>query len=134
MLQHFTTELMFQVFNYSLFPSNKLEWNKLDRRMRQSATMLPFKYAFLKIGRPVYNIPVYNIHDPNRLKLLNRLRLGLSHRNEHKFDHNSKEYVNPLCYSSLEDESVSHYLLQCHYFKDIRKTFFNELQSADENI
>ena len=112
--------------------------------MRESATMLPFKYAFLKIGRPVYNIPVYNIpvynipvyniHDPNRLKLLNRLRLGLSHRNEHKFDHNSKEYVNPLCYSSLEDESVSHYLLQCHYFKDIRKTFFNELQSADENI
>ena len=28
------------VFKYSFFPSTMLEWNKLDRRIRQSTTML----------------------------------------------------------------------------------------------
>ena len=29
--------------------------------------------------------PLYNIHNPSGIKLLTRLRLGLSHLNEHKF-------------------------------------------------
>ena len=92
-----------------------------------------YNYALLKIGRRAPK-PVYNILDPNGLKLLNRLRLGLSHLNEHKFNHNFKECVNPLCSCCLQVESVSHFFLHCHYFTDIRKTLFNELQSVDENI
>ena len=95
--------------------------------------MLSFTNVLLKIGRPTPK-PVYNIHDPNGLRLLTRLRLGFSHLNEHKFNHNFKECVNPLCSCSLQVESVSHFLLHCHYFTDIRKTLFNELQSIDENI
>ena len=95
--------------------------------------MLSFRNALLKIGQPTPK-PVYNILDPNGLKLLTRLRLGLSHLNEHKFNHNFKECVNPLCSCSLQVESVSHFFLHCHYFTDIRKTLFNELQSVDENI
>ena len=45
--------------------------------------MLSFRNALLKIGQPTPK-PVYNIHDPNGLKLLTRLRLRLSHLNEHK--------------------------------------------------
>ena len=37
-----------------------------------------------------------SIHSPNGLKLLTRLRFGLSHLNEHKFNHNFKDYVYPL--------------------------------------
>ena len=88
------------VFKYSFFPSTILEWNKLDRRIRQSTTMLSFRNALLKIGQPTPK-PVCNILDPNGLKLLTRLRLGLSHLNEHKFNHNFKECVNPLCSCSL---------------------------------
>ena len=95
--------------------------------------MLSFRNALLKIGQPTPK-PVYNILDPNGLKLLTRLRLGLSHLNEHKFNHNFKECVNPLCFCSLQVESVSHFFLHCHYFTDIRKTLFNELQSVGENI
>ena len=95
--------------------------------------MLSFRNALLNIGRPTPK-PVCNILDPNGLKLLTRLRLGLSHLNEHKFNHNFKECVNPLCSCSLQVESVSHFFLHCHYFTDIRKTLFNELQSVDENI
>ena len=95
--------------------------------------MLSFTNVLLKIGRPTPK-PVYNIHDPNGLRLLTRLRLGFSHLNEHKFNHNFKECVNPLCSCSLKVESVSHFLLHCHYFTDIRKTLFNELQSIDETF
>ena len=42
--------------------------------------------------------------------------------------------VNPLCSCSLEVEWVSHFLLHCHYFTDIRKTRFRELRLVDENI
>ena len=108
-------------------------WNKLDRRIQQSTTMLSFRNALLKIGQPTPK-PVCNILDPNGLKLLTRLRLGLSHLNEHKFNHNFKECVNPLCPCSLQVESVSHFGLHCHYFTDIGKTLLNELQSVDENI
>ena len=121
------------VFKYSFFPSTILEWNKLDRRIRQSTTMLSFRNALLKIGRPTPK-PVYNILDPNGLKLLTRLRLGLSHLNKYQFNHNFKECVNPLCSCNLQVESVSHFLLHCNSFTDIRKTLFNELQSFDENI
>ena len=70
--------------------------------------MLPFKNVFLKIGRPTPK-PVYNINDHNGLRLLTRLRLGLSHLNEHKFNYNFKDCVNPLCPCSLQVESVSHF-------------------------
>ena len=56
-------------FKYSFFPSTILEWNKIDKRMRQSTTMLSFKIPLLEIGRPTPK-PVYNILDPNGLKLM----------------------------------------------------------------
>ena len=54
------------------------------------------------------------MHGPNCLRLLTRLR--------------------PLCSCTLQVESVFHFFLHCHYFTDIRKTLFNELQSVDENV
>ena len=96
-------------------PSKSLHWHSLvteyksfvrtrDWRIRQSTTMLSFRNALLKIGRPIHK-PVYNIHEPNGLRLLTRLRLGLSHLNEHKFNHNFKEceilYALVVCRLSL---------------------------------
>ena len=40
-------------FKYSFFPSTILEWNKLERNIRQSSTLLTFRSSLLKIGRPV---------------------------------------------------------------------------------
>ena len=76
--------------------------------------------------------PVYNIHNPTGLKLLARLRLGLSHLNEHKFNHNFRCCENPLCPCSFEIESCSHFFLHCHYHIHVQKTLFHELQSVDE--
>ena len=69
-------------------------------------------------------------YDPLGIKLLYRLRLGLSHLREHKFRHNFPDNVNPLCSCSLEIESMEHYFLCCHNYVIFRTTLMNELTSA----
>ena len=75
---------------YSNTPS--FEWNKLDVTVRNAKSFLIFKNLLLKIGRPIQN-SIFKIHDPLGIKLLTRLRLGLSHLNEHRFRHNFQDYV-----------------------------------------
>ena len=50
--------------------------------------------------RPVQR-SIYNVFNPQGLKFLTRLRLGLSHLNEHRFRYNFKDCINPLCSFSL---------------------------------
>ena len=121
------------IFKYSFFPCTIPDWNELDLKIRQSKTLLTFQNALLKIGRPIAK-SIYNVHNPIGLKLLTRLRLCLSHLNQHKFNHNFQDCLNPLCSCSLEVESVSHFFLHCHYYSKIRPTLLNELQSIDINL
>ena len=107
--------IFFSFFRYSI-----IEWNKLDINLRNAKSFLKFRNSLLKIGRPMQN-SIYNIHDPVGIKYLTRLRLGLSHLNEHKFRHNFQDCLNPLCSCSLEVETTNHYFLHCHYYNDIRK-------------
>ena len=71
--------------------------------------------------------PVYSILDPPGLKLLSRLRLNLSHLNEHKFRHNFRDQINPLCSCNLEIESTDHFLLRCQSFFHSRKVLLDNL-------
>ena len=77
---------------------------------------------------------MFLIRDATGLKLLTRLRLGLSHLREHKFSHNFQDTVNPLCSCSLELENVEHFFLRCHHFNQSRFNLKNELQLIDPNI
>ena len=54
-----------------------------------------FKVTILNFIRPKEN-SVFDIHDTNGIKLLSRLRLNLSHLNEHKFRHNFNDKVDPM--------------------------------------
>ena len=64
------------------------------------------------------------------LKLLTKLRLGLSHHNEHRFNHNFQSCINPLCSCSLAIESTTHFLLHCHHFSNIRSTLINSINEV----
>ena len=72
--------------------------------------------------------PIYDIHDPVGIKFLTRLRLGLSHLNEHKFKHNFHDCLNPLCSCSLEVVSTTHFFMHCKYYNDIRKTLLDTVK------
>ena len=101
-------------------------WNKLDLDVRKSKSYAIFRNTLLKLGRPNQNT-IYNINNPVGLKLLTRLRLGLSHLNEHRFNHNFQNCINPLCSCSLEIESNFHFLLHCHHYTNICLTLLNSI-------
>ena len=80
----------------SFFPSSIVEWNKLSREVRNSENIRIFKKRILEFIRPSPN-SIFDIYNPYGIKLLTRLRLGLSHLNEHKFKHGFNDTINPIC-------------------------------------
>ena len=63
----------------SFFPWTIFTWNKIHPETG-NASLAVFKKLLLKETRPITHL-VYNICNPNGLKPLTRLRLGLSHLN-----------------------------------------------------
>ena len=55
--------------------------------------------------RPLEN-SIFNIFDPEGLKLLTLLRFGFIHLSKHRFRHKFQECLNPLWTCSLESEKV----------------------------
>ena len=70
---------------------------------------------------------LFSIHDPHGVKLLSRVRLNFSHLNEHKFRHNFKECVSPMCGCGLGIESTPHFFLRCHFYHVERSELLNSL-------
>ena len=87
----------------------------------------------LNLIRPKCN-EAYGVHNPTGLKLLTRLRLGLSHLINHKFNHNFRDCINPLCSFSLSVENNVHFFLYCHHFSLQKQTLMNNIKSIDKNI
>ena len=83
-------------FKSTFFPSCSCNWNQLDPNIQNSSSIEVFKRALLSFIRPK-PANVYRIHHPRGLKLLTRLRLGLSHLREHKFRHNFNDTIDPFC-------------------------------------
>ena len=94
-----------------------------------------FKASLLKMGRPYAN-STYRIHNPVGIRLLTRLRIGLSepYLNEHKFRHNFADCVNPLWSCSIEPETTLHFFLHCHNFLNIRRKLFDKIKLLDETL
>ena len=92
-----------------------------------------FKNSLLKFIRPSPNT-LFSVSDSLGIKLLTRFRLGLSHLREYKFNRNFQDTINPLCYCSLESESITHFFLRCQNFRDLRKFLMNELIKIDSYI
>ena len=95
-----------------------VQCNKLDLDIQKSKSYTIFQNTLLKIGLP-NQLSVYRFHNPIRLKLLTRLRVGLSHLHEHIFKNHFQSCINLLCSCCLEIESTTHFLLQCHHFSNI---------------
>ena len=67
-----------------------------------------------------------------RVKLLTRLRLGLSQLREHKFKHGFLDSFNPIC-SSSQDIETSNFLLRCSNYSTERLTFLNIMRNIDSD-
>ena len=87
----------------------------------------------IKIIRRIPN-SVFGIFNPLGLELITRLRVRLSHLNEHRFNNNLNDYINPLSTYSLDIESTIHYFLYCNYYNSARIFFLNDLNSVDRTL
>ena len=120
-------------FENSFFPSTAIEWNKIDKNIRKSESLNIFKKTILKFIRPSQN-RVYNCHNPKGMKLLTRLRVGLSHLREHKFKHSFQDTLNPICNCGEDIEFTSHYLFHCPDYLEERKILLNTISCIVPNI
>ena len=120
-------------FANSFFPYCTDQWNALDPNIQNIQSISLFKKELLKFIRPS-SAHVFDVTDYSGLKPLTRLRLKLSHLNEHKFRHNFRDTVNPLCTCSLEPESVTHFLLHCQHHSTHRKTLLGSIFAIDATI
>ena len=87
-----------------------------------------FKKKLLSIIRPPPKF-VYCIHDPKGLSTLTQLRVGLSKLNFHKFKHNFRKTLNPLCAINDGVEDMEHYFLLCHAYDVFRHDFLSSLNA-----
>ena len=83
--------------------------------------------------RPV-QISIYNVFNPQGLKFLTRLDQGLGRLNKHRFRHNFKDCINPLCYCSLEVENTLHFFLHCQHYSTFCMHLMNKVNQIDENF
>ena len=120
-------------FKNSFFPNVINEWNELVEKIKGAPSFSLFKASLLKVSRPHAN-STCRIHNPVGIWLLTRLRLGLSHLNEHKCRHNFPGCVNPLCSCSIEPETTLHFFLHCHNFLNIIRKSFDKIKLPEETL
>ena len=77
---------------------------------------------------------VYNVNDAISIKLITRLLLDFSHLREHKFKHNFRDTLVPLCSCGIEIESASHYFLCCHFFDALGAKLMNDLRNIYSDL
>ena len=111
-----------------------MEWNKLDWKIKNSESIATFKNRILSFIRPSAN-STCNCHNPRGIKLLSRLRLGLSHLREQKFKHSFQDSLNPFrsC-GKGEAETSSRYLLHCSNYSEERLALLNTIRNIDNSI
>ena len=120
-------------FQNSYFPAAIKEWNRLDIDIRKSDSISIFKKRILSFIRPLPN-KVSNSHNPQGLKLLTRLRLGVTHLRCHKFKHNFLDTINPLCSCGSDIETTLHFLLYCPNVMERRSTFLVKICEINSEL
>ena len=110
-----------------------IKWNKLDLNIRNSESLNIFKKTLLNFIHPSGST-LFDCHNPKGVKLLIKLRLGLSHLREHKFKHSFQDSLNPICSCGNDIETPAHYILHCPNFSNERSTLLNIIGSIDRNI
>ena len=120
-------------FKNTFFTSIIIEWNKLDRAIRNSTSFNSFKESILKFIRPAPN-SIFQCHNPKGIKYLTRLRVNFSHPRDHKFKHSFQETINPLFTCSLEAKTTNHFILHYPYYENEHHILLASIRSIKSSI
>ena len=126
-----------EYYRNSFFQSTVIEWNKLDNNIKNSELASAFKKQILKFIKPSPN-GTFNVHNPYGIKLLTRLRVGLSHLRDHKFRHNFQDSLDPFHNCGLHIEITIHFFLHCTNYSSqmffIQPKWFNYSRNSPFGI
>ena len=95
-------------FKSRFYPHCLSEWNDFDPGIRLATSVAIFKKKLLSIIRPPMR-SIYGIHDLKGLSYLTQLRVDLSKLNFHKFKHNCRDTINPMCPTNDGMEDTEHF-------------------------
>ena len=76
----------------------------------------------------------FQLSNPKGVKLLTRLRLGLTLCREHKFKHSFQDSLNSICSCGNDIETSAYFLFHCPNFSNERSTFVDIIGRIDRNI
>ena len=108
-------------FLYSFYPNSVICWNDLGPEMRKIDTLSKFKKEIQKAIKPEKR-SIFNIHDPDGIRYLFQLRVGLSPLKAHKNRHNFKDTPDDRCRCGRGSETTNHFLLHCPFYNTLRET------------
>ena len=97
--------------------------------IRNSEIFSAFKKSILKFIRASSN-SIFNCHSSKGIKLITKLRLGLSHLREHKFRLNFQDTLNPICRCGENIETTIYCLLHYPNYLDEWRTTFKILEKT----
>ena len=118
-------------FGSSFYPNCLKEWNDLAPERRELPTVTSFKSKLLSLVRPPLK-STYGICDPKGLAILTQLRVGLSKLKSHKFNHNFRDTVDPMCLINDGIEDTEHFLLQYHAYSEQRRDLLGAINEVLE--
>ena len=118
-------------YKNSFFPSAIIKWNNPDSNLWNSESFGTFENNILIFIR-LKPTSCLNCCNLKGIRLITRLRFGLSH--EHKFKYNFQNCLNLLCSCGLSIESTSHFLLHCPIFNNKWHTLLRTLNNIDCKI
>ncbi len=114
-------------FSSSFFPSCVFSWNRfLISDQRNETDINKFKIKLLSSFKP-NKCDYYGIDDKVGLRFLTQLRVDLNPLRKYKFKHNFADTSDELCSFGDGIDDIHHYLLDCHWYLDIRNSLLDNV-------
>ena len=101
----------------SFFTSSIIEWHNIDSNIRNSESLALSKKRILAFIRPSANSN-FHCHNNKGLKLITRLRLGLSHLQFHKFNHSFQHQILSAIVVLLKQLFTTFFIVPIFQMKD----------------
>ena len=126
-------------YRNSFYPDSVISWNGIGPELRGAESLSIFKKNILKIIRPVKR-NIFKIHNPNGIRWIFQLRVGLSPLKSHKRRHNFQDTPDDECVCG-NAETTQHFLLKCPIYNVQRLNVFqtvnpillaNDLQNLND--
>ena len=119
-----------QSYSNSFYPDSVRSWNNIGAELRNSINLKKFKTNILALVRPPCK-NIFDIQNPQGIRWIYQLRVGLSPLLDHKWKHNFSDIYSNKCEDCKLPETTEHYILHCTRFDDARHTLLNNVFTLD---